>query len=235
MTSTNDQREKLFNPSQWAEASRPVGLMFDHHIADLYAGLYHSSVMGMVSVVLLFDGGVGGYAHILGKHFLPLKSPFVTEMEPLVTTWRSGRSAHTLRTNPGALVDDEAVVAWFVTTIKAYFKLRAVVVDRWSMGMLELRLKEAGIPLVSYPMTRAAISPVIDDLRYRFATGLLFHGEDPILDWHVGNAFASVNDEGLTLPVKASHSSPLHIDSVYALCLAAGGRLAALREKAAAA
>jgi phage terminase large subunit-like protein len=138
-----------------------------------------------------------------------------------------------LMTSPGRSIDP-GVVATFIAEVSQSFKIRGLAYDRWRINDLLREFdriglqayqdgeKGDGLRLVPWGQGFKDMGPAIDALELGILERTLVHSNNPILNWNMANAVATMDPAGNRKLDK--EKARFRIDGAVALAMAAGLR-----------
>jgi phage terminase large subunit-like protein len=169
----------------------------------------------LTALVALFGDDTSGYV-VLPHYFISadnLDARARSDRAPYREWLRDGL----IEAVPGPIVDFD-VVRRRIQEIAGQYDVHEIAIDKWRARQLELRLLEDGLPVVEVPPTAVNIAPAAAALERLLKTGMIRHGNHPVLAWNASNAVADVDPLGNVRPSKVRSGG--RIDGIAALLVA---------------
>jgi phage terminase large subunit-like protein len=118
---------------------------------------------------------------------------------------------------PGPIVDFD-IVRRRIQELAGQYDVREIAIDKWRARQLELRLLEDGLPVTEVPPTAVNIAPAAAALERLLKTGMIRHGNHPVLASHASNCVADIDPVGNVRPSKVRSGG--RIDGIAGLVVA---------------
>jgi phage terminase large subunit-like protein len=194
----------LISRAEWMACAGKVELA-DRE--EVYLGVDLSSVIDLTAVVI---GSASDPVRVLpffwkpSEHLIEHSNRDFGSGNIRYVEWEA---AGQLRTSPGKTIDP-AVVATFIAELSQRYSIRGIAYDRWRIndllrefdriGMQAYRDDEkgSGLRLVPWGQGFASMAPAIDAFEQAIISGNLVHSNNPVLNWNMANAVATMDPAG---------------------------------------
>ena len=197
----------LISRQEWMACSAPV------HLDDgeeIYLAL---DLSGKVDLTALIAGSASDPCRIVPHFWKPadhLTEHANRDFGSGSHRYREWAEAGHLKISPGKTINPEAV-ALFIAELQRRFKVRALVYDRWRVDDLlrefdriglqayedrEGDKKGDGLRLVPWGQGYHDMGPAVDALELAVIERTLVHPNNPILNWNMANAVATMDPAG---------------------------------------
>jgi phage terminase large subunit-like protein len=194
----------LITRAAWMACVGEVALADDE---EVYVGVDLSSVLDLTAVVVV---SVSDPARVLpffwkpSEHLVEHSNRDFGSGNIRYVEWAQ---AGQLLTSPGKTIDP-AVVATFIAELNQRYRIRGIAYDRWHINNLLREFdriglqayrddeKGDGLRLVPWGQGFRDMGPAIDALELAIVEGKLIHPSNPVLNWNMANAVASMDPAG---------------------------------------
>ena len=162
--------------------------------SHFYVGVDLSMTTDLTAVAVVFVKG-GEYL-ALQTSFMP-EERFDERMSRDKIRFDLYRDRGELRLTEGDVVDYDEVYDFIIHTIDKYSSMggnfKEVCFDKWQATMMMKQLEMNGVTIVEIPQAISALSEPTKRFREEVYKGTLFHTDDHLFQWSMGNAVAIVD------------------------------------------
>jgi len=136
--------------------------------------------------------------HLIPKLYLPREAIKNGRGHANYEGWALG--GHIILT-PGDVIDFEMIEEDIEEDCKK-FNVKEVVYDPWQATQLAQRLMKKGVPVIEFPATVRNFSEPTKEFEVLARQGLLFHDNNPVMNWMVSNLVVKEDRKGNIFPRK---------------------------------
>lgn len=181
-----------------------------------YAGLDLSSTTDITAFVLVFPPSVEGDAYqVLCRFFIPeesMKQRSRRDQVPYDSWVRQGYITAT----PGDVIDYKYIYSQFDEDAQAY-DFEEVAFDRWGATKVAQEMEECGATMIQFGQGFVSMNSPMKELEKLVLSDQIAHGNNPVLNWMMGNTVTKTDPAGNIKPDK--EKSVEKIDGVVALIM----------------
>ena len=211
------QSNRWIDMGDWAASGRAGGHVREEDLLgrECYGGLDLSSTQDSSSWVLVFPGSptdadAPGYT-LLVRTWLPRGAiEKRNNMQNLLELWGNEQW---LNITDGDRIDYDAIEKQILDDASK-FKVQMIGYDKWNSHQMIQHLEAADMTCVQIEQTVARLNDATREFERLVVKQSLFHGNNPLLAWHVENVSIVNNGEGLIKPSKKMSAEK--IDTVAA-------------------
>jgi phage terminase large subunit-like protein len=194
----------LISRAEWRACAGDVRILDGD---EIYIALDLSSVADLTALVI---GSASDPAHIIPYFWKPRETLIEHSSRDFGTGnsryWEWAEAGH-LRLSPGRSIDPGAV-ALFIAELSQRYKIKGIAYDRWRINDLLREFdriglqahedggKGDGLRLIPWGQGYKDMGPAIDALELAIMERKLIHSNNPILNWNMANAVATMDPAG---------------------------------------
>lgn len=186
--------------------------------AVCYGGLDLANTQDIAAYVLYFPDND---CSLLPFFFVPEETAKIRDRSGRVPYLTWARQKYITLT-PGNVIDYDYIREVIIDTQKNYH-VQEIAYDRWGACQLVTQLEGEGFKMEPFGQGFASMTTPCREFEKLIASGVLNHGNNPVLTWMVGNAAAAMDPAGNVKPAKDKSSDK--IDGVVAAVMGIAGAI----------
>ena len=182
-----------------------------------YGGLDLASTRDLTSFRLVWD--IRGIYYTHGWRFVPEVAVADRTARGLVPFQAWVQSGHLIEA--GSEIVDYDIVEKCISDACENFNVQAINYDQWNAAQLAKKLLDMDIPMKEFIQGTKSYHPAMRSLEEHYISGMIAHGNDPVLNWCASNIIAKTDQNMSTAPDKKKSADK--IDDMVAFLMAIGG------------
>jgi phage terminase large subunit-like protein len=183
--------------------------------AECFGGLDLASTQDIAAYVLYFPNND---CAVVPFFFVPEETAKLRDRQGRVPYLTWARQGFIILT-PGNVIDYDYIRQVILESNQTY-NVKEIAYDRWGACQLVTQLEGEGMKMEPFGQGFASMNVPCKELEKLVASGELAHGNNPVMNWMVGNAAAEMDPAGNVKPAKNKSSDK--IDGVVALVMGIG-------------